>query len=151
MTCECKNGLFHLRVRTQHFGKRRGTGRAKREAQFQFLSPWEGTSEKPNDFLSAVNPGRRLPRRTTKPCQETRVSCNAIADGAKAGQINEEAFLKKGWQGIIEVCGLSKSPKFLSDLGCFGRKAKEIWQHAEPLFNPRFQVRRAIISGFRVF
>src|ERR1700687_6476705 len=85
---------------------------------------------------------------TTKSYQEASVTDNAIADCAEARQMDEETFLKKGWQRIVEVGGLGKFPQFLSDLGSLGREAQKIWQHSASLGDALYQLRRATTRPF---
>jgi len=95
------------------------------------VSAWKGTLEQPYDFYNALSTGTFVTRRATKSCQEACMTGNAIADGTKAREINEETFLKERWQGTVEVGGLGKSPQFLSDLRSFGREAEKIRKHSK--------------------
>jgi hypothetical protein len=51
---------------------------------------------------------------------------NAVADGAKARQVDEKTLFKNSRQRIVEVGCLRESPQFLTDLGSLGREAEEI-------------------------
>jgi len=83
----------------------------------------------------------RIASRMTKPHQETNMTSNAVANRAKARQVDKKTLLKKGWQRIIEVSSFCESPQFLSDLGSFRRKAKEVGKHTESLLYAILKVR----------
>jgi hypothetical protein len=63
---------------------------------------------------------------------------DAIADGAKARKMYEKPLFENRWKGIVQVGDLRKSPEFLRDLRCFGRKPEEIWKDAETLADSTF-------------
>jgi len=65
--------------------------------------------------------------------QKAYVTSNAVADGAKARQVNEKTLFEDGRQGIIEVGSLGKSPQFLNDFRSLRRKTEEIGNNPEPL------------------
>jgi hypothetical protein len=75
----------------------------------------------------------------TESDKETHMASDAIADRAKTGKINEKPFLKNGWEGVVQVGDLRKSPELLCDLGSFGRKLEEIRKDPETLADPTFQ------------
>ena len=59
------------------------------------------------------------------------MTSNAVADCAKAREMDEKTLFKDGRQRIVEIGSLRESPQFLSDLGRLRCKAKEIWQNPE--------------------
>ena len=65
--------------------------------------------------------------------------------------MDEEAFLKKGWQRVVEISGLGKSPQFPSDLGSFRRKTEKIRKHPESPLNALRQLQSATTIRFRIF
>jgi hypothetical protein len=69
------------------------------------------------------------------------MTTNAVADGAKARQVDEETLLKNGGERIVEVGGLCESPQFLSDLRSLRCEAKEIGKNPEPLLYSLLQIR----------
>jgi hypothetical protein len=69
------------------------------------------------------------------------MTSSAVADRAKARQVDEKAFLKDGGQRIVEVGSLCEPPQFLGDLGSFRRKAEEVGKHTESLLYAILKVR----------
>ena len=65
--------------------------------------------------------------------------------------MDEQTFLKKRRQRIVEVGGLGKSPQLLGDLGSFGREAEKIRQHSESLADALFQFRLWNTRQFSIF
>jgi hypothetical protein len=63
------------------------------------------------------------------------MTTDAIADCAKARQVNEKTLLKNGGQRIVEVGGFCESPNFLSDLRSLRCEAKEIGKNPESLLD----------------
>ena len=78
--------------------------------------------------------------RTAKSHQETRVTGDAVANCAKAGQVNKKPLLKNRGEGIIEVGRLCECPKFCCDLGSFRCEAKEIRDDPESLLYAIFKI-----------
>ncbi len=62
------------------------------------------------------------------------MTTDAIADCAKAREMNEKTLLKNGGQRIVEVGSFCESPQFLSDLGSLRREAEEIRKNPESVF-----------------
>jgi hypothetical protein len=63
------------------------------------------------------------------------MTSNAVADCAKARQVDEQTLLKNGGQRTIEVGSLCESPQFLNDLGSIRSEAEEIWENPESPLN----------------
>jgi hypothetical protein len=62
------------------------------------------------------------------------VTANAVADGAKARQVDEKTLLENGGQRIVQVGNFGESPQFLRDLGSVRCQAKEVGKNPESLF-----------------
>jgi hypothetical protein len=75
---------------------------------------------------------------------------DAVTNLAKAGQIYEETFLKKGWQRVIQVRELGKSPEVFSDIQVARPEPEEIRQNAKAfrhlVFKGRFHT--STLTGF---
>jgi len=69
------------------------------------------------------------------------MTSNAVADGAKARQVNEKTLLKNGGERIVEVGSLCESPQFLCDLGSLRGEAEEIGKNPESLLYAILKVR----------
>jgi hypothetical protein len=61
------------------------------------------------------------------------MTSNAVADCAKARQVDEQTLLKNGGQRTIEVGSLCESPQFLNDFGSLRCEAEEIGKNPKPL------------------
>jgi hypothetical protein len=61
------------------------------------------------------------------------MTTDAIANCAKAREVNEKTLLKNGGQRIVEVGSFCESPQFLSDLGSLRCEAEEIRKNPESL------------------
>jgi hypothetical protein len=61
------------------------------------------------------------------------MASDAVADCAKARQVNEKPFLKNGGQRIVEVGSLCEPPQFLNDLRSLRCEPEEIWKNPESL------------------
>ena len=102
--------------------------------KIEVLAARERPSKKLNNICNTLRKRRRIARRAAKSHQETNVTSNAVADCAKARQVDEKTLLEEGREGIVEVGSLCESPEFLSDFGSFRRKAEEIWKNPESPF-----------------
>jgi hypothetical protein len=76
------------------------------------------------------------------------VTTDAIADCAKAREVNEKTLLKNGGQRIVEVGSFGESPEFLSDLGNLRCEAEEIRKKPEPLLYSLLQFRHGTPSDY---
>jgi hypothetical protein len=97
------------------------------------LSAWKGPSKEFNDICDTLRTHIRIASRMAEPHQETNMTSNAVADGAKARQVDEKTLLKNGGQRIVEVGSLGESPQFLGDLGSLRCEAEKIGKNSEPL------------------
>jgi hypothetical protein len=61
------------------------------------------------------------------------MTTDAIANCAKAREVNEKTLLKNGGQRIVEVGSFCESPQFLTDLGNLRCEAEEIRKNPESL------------------
>ena len=103
--------------------------------RLKFLSAWKGPSEEFNNLCDALRARDRIAGRTAKSYKKPYVTCNAIADCAKARQVDEKTFLKNGGQRIVEVGSFRESPQFLGDLGSLRCEAKEIRKNPKSLLD----------------
>ena len=95
------------------------------------MSAWKGPSKEFDDICDTLCTHTRIASGTAKPNQETNMTSNAVADGAKARQVDEKALLKNGGQRIVEVGSLGESPQFLNYLGSLRCEAEEIGKDSE--------------------
>src|SRR5450432_2214946 len=102
--------------------------------RLKLLSARKRPSKEGNDLCNRLRAGSWIPRGTAESQQETDVTTDAVADCAKARQVDEKAFLKDGGQRIIEVSGLGETPQFFGDLEGLGRKTEKIGKDPESLF-----------------
>src|SRR5208283_2104233 len=107
----------------------------------KFLSAWKGPTKERHNVRHALRAHIRIASWTAKSHQETNMTSNAVANYAKARQVNEKPLLKDGGKRIVEIGSLCESPQFLSDLGSFRRKAKEVGKHTESLLYAILKVR----------
>src|SRR5579864_9545414 len=96
MTCQHKDGIFQLRVRHRHCNNWCGAGGAQRETRLKFLSAWKRPSKEFNNFLDTLRTHHRIASGAAKSHQETNMTSNAVADCAKARQVDEKTLLKNG-------------------------------------------------------
>jgi hypothetical protein len=68
------------------------------------------------------------------------MTTDAIADCAKAREMNEKTLLKNGGERIVEVGSFCESPQFLSDLGSLRCEAEEIRKNPESLLYATLKV-----------
>jgi len=99
------------------------------------LSAWKRPAKEFNDICDCLCAHGRIAGRTTKPHQETYVTCNAIPDCAKARQVDEETLLENRGERIVEVSSLCETPQFFNNLGSLSREAEEIGKDSESLFD----------------
>src|SRR5580704_8663309 len=96
MPCQRKDGIFHLRVGHRHFNDWCRTGCAQAETRLKFLPAWKRPSKELNNVCDTLRTHSRIASGAAKPHQETDVTGNAVADCAKAGQVDEKTLLKNG-------------------------------------------------------
>src|SRR5579864_3648709 len=96
MRCQYKDGVFHPRIGHWHFSNGCGTGCAQRETRLKFLSAWKRPSKEFNNFFDTLRVHGRIASGSAKPHQETNMTGNAVADCAKARQVDEKTLLKNG-------------------------------------------------------
>jgi hypothetical protein len=77
----------------------------------------------------------RIVSGTAKSYKETYVTCNAIADRAKAREVDEKTLLRNGGQRIVGVGRFRESPQFLSDLRSLGSETEEIRKNPKSPLN----------------
>jgi|SRR6185369_5839737 len=92
-----------------------------------------------DNFRNTLRTHSRIASGTAKSYQETNMTGNAVADRAKARQVDEKALLENGGKRIVEVGSFRESPQFLSDLGCLRSEAEEIWKDPE---SPLYAIRK---------
>jgi hypothetical protein len=63
------------------------------------------------------------------------MTSNAIADCAKAREMDEKTLLKNGGQRIVEVGSFCESPEFLGDLRGLRCKTEEIGKNSKSFLN----------------
>ena len=147
MPCQHKDGIFHLYVRRWHFNNGCGAGCTQRQTRLKFLSAWKGASKEFDNVRNALRTRRQIASGMAKSYQESYVTCDAVADRAKARQVDKKTFLKNGGQRIVEVGSFCESPQFLSDLGSFGGEAEEIGKNPKSSLNALPQVWRRFGRG----
>jgi hypothetical protein len=108
------------------------------------MSPRKRPSQELNSVCDTLRAHRGITGRMAKPNQKANMTSNAVADCAKARQVDEEALFKSGGERIIEVGSLCESPQFLSDLRSLRNEAEEIGQNPESRFYAILKVRRWI-------
>jgi hypothetical protein len=91
----------------------------------KFLSAWKGASKEFDNVRNALRTRRQIASGMAKSYQESYVTCDAVADRAKARQVDKKTFLKNGGQRIVEVGSFCESLQFLSDRS-FRGEAEEI-------------------------
>src|SRR5580704_9098390 len=106
----------------------------------KFFSAWKRPSQELHNICNILSTRGRIAGTAAKPHQETNVTANAVADGAKARQVDEEALLKNGGERIVEVGSFCESPKFLSNLGSLRCEAEEIRKNPESLLYATLKV-----------
>ena len=79
------------------------------------------------------------------------MTSNAVADCAKARQVDEKTLLKNGRQRIVEVGSLCESPQFLSDLGSLRCEEEEIGKNSESLLYSLLQFQHGTAPGPRLY
>jgi len=101
----------------------------------KFFSALKRPPKELNHVRSTLRARSWITSGTAKPNQESNMTSNAVADGTKPREVNEEPLLKDRGKGIVEVGSLCESPQFRSDLGSLGCEAEEIWKNPEsPLY-----------------
>jgi hypothetical protein len=95
---------------------------------------WKRPTKEFNNVGDTLRMGTRISGGPAKSHQESDMPSNAVANPAKARQVDEKALLENGRKRVIEVGGLCESPQFFSNLGSLGCKAEEIGKNPEPLF-----------------
>ncbi len=99
------------------------------------MSAGKGPSKKFDHIRNALGTRGRIAAGMAKPYKESCVTCNAIADCAKAREVNKKTLLENGRQWIVEIGSFCESPKFFSDLGSLRREAEEIWKYPKSPFD----------------
>jgi hypothetical protein len=93
-----------------------------------------------NNVGNTLGTRSRIACRTAKSHQKTNMATNAIADSAKARQVDEKTLLENGRQRIVEVGSLCESPQILSNLGSRRCETEEIRKNPESLLYAIFKV-----------
>ena len=109
--------------------------------RLKFFSARKRPSKELHNIRNTLGAHSRIARGTAQSHQETNVTANAVAGGAKARQVDEETLLKNGGQRIVEIGSFCESPQFLSDLGSLRCEPEEIWKNPESLLYALFKVR----------
>ena len=142
-----KDGIFHLRIRHRHFNHRRRAGCAQRQERLKVLSAGKGPSKEFDNVRDALRARGRIASGMTKPYKKSYMPSNAVADRAKARQMDKKTLLKNGGQRSVEVGSLCESPQFLGDLGSLRREVEEIWKNSQSPLNTLSQVWRRVTRG----
>ena len=93
-----------------------------------------------NNLSNTLRAHSRVACRTAKSYQKANVTRNAVADGAKARQVDEKTFLKNRGQRIVKVGSFRESPQFLCDLGSLRCEPEEIGKNPESFLYAIFKV-----------
>jgi len=101
----------------------------------KFLSAGKGPSKEFDNVRNALRKRGRIASGPAKSYKESYVTCNAIADCAKAREVDEKTLLKNGGQRIVEVGSFRESPQFLSDLRSLGSETEEIRKNPKSPLN----------------
>ena len=107
--------------------------------RLKFFSAWKRPSKELHYIRNTLSTCGRIAGGTAKPHQETNVTANTVADGAKARQVDEKTLLKNGGQRIVKVSSFCESPKLLDDLGSLGCEPEEIGKNPESLLYAFFK------------
>src|ERR1700689_3076844 len=116
--------------------------------RLKFLSARKRPSKELHNICNALRTHSRVARGSAKPHQETNVTANAVADGAKARQVDEKTLLENGGQRIVEIGSFRESPQFLVDLRSLRCEAEEIGKNPESLRYTLFELRCRINHYF---
>ena len=96
MPRQYKDGLFHLGVRHRQFNERGRGSCAESQKRLKFLSAWKRPLQKLNYLCNALGAHGRVASRPAKSYQEADVSSDAVANCAKARQVDEETLFESG-------------------------------------------------------
>jgi hypothetical protein len=99
----------------------------------KFLSAWKGPSKEFNDICDSLCTHVPIASGTAKSYKESYVTCNAIADCAKAREVDEKTLLENRGQRIVEVGSFCEAPQFFGDLRSLRCETEEIGKDSESL------------------
>ena len=85
----------------------------------------KGTPQQRQNSFHLLRQARGIAGRIAQPDQETDVPGYAVTDLAKPGQIHEEPLLEQGWQRVVQVRELSKSPEVSAIVGSLEARRKK--------------------------
>ncbi len=74
------------------------------------MPPWKRPSQEFNNVCNTLRMHSRVASGSAKPYQKANVTSNAVADGAKARQVDEKTLFKNGGKRIVEIGCLRESP-----------------------------------------